>query len=62
MTTNVTITSTYIMKPKKLRIRQVDPKDETKVYREILADDPTTLGAETLVIHDGAKLVIEEVD
>lgn len=62
MTTNVTITSNYIMKPKRLRIRQVNPKDETQVWREIIADSPETLGAETLVVHDGAKLIIEEVD
>lgn len=86
MTTNVTISTNHVMSPRKLRVRSVDPKDETKVWREILitpedvrdrgiptgvppqgagprvpADVPVVT-LETLYVHDGSKLIIEEVD
>ncbi len=72
MTTNVTISTNHVSSPKKLRVRAVDPKDETKIYREIIVDDAHVKGArdncsqavtlETLYVHDGSKLIVEEIE
>lgn len=74
MTTNVTISTNHVMSPRKLRVRSVDPKNEATVYREIIVSaEDVKLGApnvhghpfvtlETLYVHDGSKIIIEEVE
>lgn len=74
MTTSVYISTTYIHSGKKLRVRSVDPKDESKVWSEESAtqNDVEEKGAdigngvkslkfEVMHVHDGSKLVVEEV-
>lgn len=68
MTTNVNISSDFIHTGKKLRVRAVDPKDETKVYRELVFEHTPEMNSknpcrcDTLYVHDGSKIIIEEVD
>lgn len=67
MTTNVKITTDYIHPGKKLRVRSVNP-ETGDLYRELTVDQAKLdehggkYECETLYVHDGSKLIVEEVE
>jgi hypothetical protein len=67
MTTNVRISTNYVHPGKKLRVQAVDPKSGA-LYRELTIDQKKvdehggTYTSEELHVHDGSKLIIEEVE
>lgn len=67
MTTSVRIATDFVQGPdKKLRIRQVNVKDENEVYQEHVAEaggySPRYEFPQCLCVHSGARIIIEEVD
>jgi hypothetical protein len=67
MTTNVKITTDYIHPGKKLSVKSVNPVDGT-LYRQLTVDQ-TKLDehggkyeCETMYVHDGSKLIVEEIE
>lgn len=67
MTTNVRISTNYVHPGKKLRVQAVNPKSG-ELYRELTVDQKKvddhggTYECEVLHVHDGSKLIIEEVE
>ena len=67
MTTNVKISTDHVHPGKKLRVQSVDPKTGT-VYRDLtvtpekVAEHGGSYQCETLYVHDGSKLIVEEVE
>ncbi len=65
MTTNVKISTDYIHPGKKLTVKVVDPTSG-ELYRHLTADQKKLdehggkYEFETVYVHDGAKLVVEE--
>lgn len=68
MTTSVYISTTYVHQGKKLRVRAVNPKDESSVQRDLtctpekVAEHGGKYEFEVLHVHDGTKLIVEEVE
>lgn len=67
MTTSVKISTTYVHTGKKLRVQMVNPKSG-ELYRELTVDQAKvaehggTYECELLHVHDGSKLIVEEVE
>jgi len=67
MTTNVKISTDYIHPGKKLSVKVVDPNSGA-LYRHLTADQAKLdehggkYEFETCYVHDGSKLIVEEVE
>lgn len=67
MTTSVKISTTYVHPGKKLRVQAVNPTSgdlyrELTVTPEKVAEHGGTYECEVLHVHDGSKLIVEEVE
>lgn len=67
MTTNVKISTDYVHPGKKLRVQVVNPKTN-EVYRDLsatpekVAEHGGKYEFETVYVHDGSKLIVEEAE
>lgn len=67
MTTNVKISTNYVHPGKKLRVQSVNPTSG-EVYRDLtvspekVAEHGGNYECEVLYVHDGSKLIVEEVE